>query len=247
MSELSNKISIITGASSGIGASIAKSLAAKGATVILAARSEDKLKSLVDEITADNGKADYYVTDVTDLENTKSLVTFTLEQYGQIDHFINNAGLMLFSNWEDVVVDDWQKMININLMGYLNGIASVLPYFVEKKSGLILNTSSVAGIHVGKSSGVYSATKFFIRGITESLRKEVGVKYGIRTSMVSPGVIDTGWVDKVNDESGKKVAKEVNNVGIDPKHIGDAVAFTLAQPDEVNIFDLVVHPTAQDW
>ncbi|OFC69387.1 SDR family oxidoreductase [Alteromonas confluentis] len=247
MSELSKKVTIITGASSGIGKSIAKSVAAKGGTVILAARSEDKLKDLVDKIIAEGGNADFFVTDVTDLDNTKSLVAYTLEKYGRIDHFINNAGLMLFSNWEDVVVDDWQKMININLMGYLNGIASVLPYFVETKCGLILNTSSVAGIHVGKSSGVYSATKFFIRGITESLRKEVGVKYGIRTSMISPGVIDTGWTEKVNDEAGKKVAMEVNDVGIDPKYIGDAVAYALAQPDEVNIFDLVVHPTLQDW
>jgi NADP-dependent 3-hydroxy acid dehydrogenase YdfG len=118
---------------------------------------------------------------------------------------------------------------------------------IERKSGRILNMSSVAGIHVGEAAGVYGATKFFIRGITESLRKEVGVTSGIQVSMVSPGVIDTGWADKVSDKTGKELAGKLNEQGIPPGAIADAVVYALNQAPEITINDIVVHPTKQDW
>lgn len=240
-------VTVITGASSGIGAATAIRLARSGSRIILAARSEDKLKDIVNEIISEGGSAEYRVTDVTSKEDVCELIRYVNEKYGRIDHLINNAGLMLFSDWADTAVDDWSKMIDTNIHGYLNAIAAVLPVFLEQKCGHILNMSSVAGLHTGTSSGVYSATKFFIRGVTESLRKEVGVAHGIQVSMISPGVIDTGWADKVNDSKGKEAAKELNEIAIKPGQVADAVAYALDKPQELTINDIVIHPTRQDW
>lgn len=240
-------VTIITGASSGIGAATAIKLAQSGTRIILAARSEDKLNKLAGEINDNGGKAEFRVTDVTDRDDIRELISSVVKKYGRVDHLINNAGLMLFSDWADTAVDDWSKMIDTNIHGYLNAIAAILPVFLEQKRGHILNMSSVAGLHTGVSSGVYSATKFFIRGVTESLRKEVGVENGIQVSMISPGVIDTGWADKVNDRKGKEAAKKLNEIAITPEQVADAVAYALDKPDEITINDIVIHPTRQDW
>ncbi|MCY1643188.1 SDR family oxidoreductase [Methylorubrum sp. SL192] len=247
MSNLTNAVTIVTGASSGIGAATAKRLAASGAKVVLAARNEDKLRALVSEITEAGGTATYRVTDVTDRTDAKALAAFAEETYGPVDILVNNAGLMLFSAWKDTAVDDWDRMIDTNLRGYLHAIAAVLPPMLKRRSGRILNMSSVAGINVGEGAGVYSATKFFVRAITESLRKEVGVANGIQVSMVSPGVIDTGWADKVSDAEGRKAATELNRDAIPPEAVADAVAYALDQPANVTVNDVVIHPTKQAW
>ncbi|BCS44438.1 MULTISPECIES: SDR family oxidoreductase [Pseudomonas syringae group] len=247
MSNVKNTVIVITGASSGIGAASAIKLASLGGKVVLAARNEEKLKALVAEIRNAGGEASYYVTNVTDKTSLVGLVEFAIKQYGRIDSLVNNAGLMLFSDWKDVVVDDWEKMIDTNIKGYLYAIAAALPQMLEQGHGKILNMSSVAGLHVGGSSGVYSATKFFIRGITESLRKEVGVDSGVQVSMISPGVIDTGWADKVSDAKGREAAKALNEIAITPEQVADAVAYALDQPTNLTINDIVIHPTKQDW
>lgn len=247
MSHLENKVILITGASSGIGAATAKRLARDGAKLVLAARSEDKLKALVDDIAKDGGTAIWATTDVTNPDDLKAAVAKAESEFGPVDILVNNAGLMLFSYWKDVAVDDWNKMIDTNLRGYLHALAAVIPGMIERKSGRILNMDSVAGLHVGDGAGVYGASKFFIRGLTESLRKEVGVKYGIGVSMVSPGVINTGWADKVNNEEGRKAAKELNDIGLKPEEIANAVAYALDQPDGTTVNDIVVHPIKQDW
>lgn len=154
---------------------------------------------------------------------------------------------MLFSHWKDTAVDDWQKMIDTNIHGYLNAIAAALHRMLEQGSGHILNMSSVAGHSVGDASGVYSATKFFIRGITESLRKEVSVETGIKVSMISPGVIDTGWAEKVDHADGKDIAKDLNNIAITPEQVAGAVSYALNQAADVAINDIIIAPTKQDW
>ncbi|MCA1179589.1 MULTISPECIES: SDR family oxidoreductase [unclassified Pantoea] len=247
MSITSETVTVITGASSGIGSASAIRIAKHGGTVILAARNEEKLKSIVNQIKDSGGYADYKVTDVTDIESLKSLGQYVQEKYGRIDHLVNNAGLMLFSNWKDVALDDWKKMIDTNIHGYLNALAVFLPVLVMQKHGHILNMSSVAGIHTGDASGVYSATKFFIRGLTESLRREIGVGEGIQVSMISPGVINTGWADKVENSEGKGIAKKLNEIAISPEEVADAVAYALDKPQNLTINDIVIHPTLQGW
>lgn len=247
MNHLDKAVTVITGASSGIGEATALSLAARGARVALIARSDDKLQALVGKIRAAGGDAVAFRADVTDPDQVKAAVTAIEAQMGPVDILVNNAGLMLFSYWKDTALDDWNSMIDTNLRGYLHAIAAILPGMVERNAGRILNMSSVAGIHVGDAAGVYGATKFFIRGITESLRKEVGVAHGIQVSMVSPGVIATGWEDRVRNASGKQLAEQLSKDGIAPSTIADAVAYALDQPPGVSVGDVVVHPTRQDW
>lgn len=247
MKHIKNAVTIITGASSGIGAATAMRLAAEGAKVVLAGRNEERLQRLVSQIAADGGTASYKVADVTSLDDTRALANHATRTFGPVEILVNNAGLMLFSAWKEAAVDDWNRMLDTNVKGYLHAIAAVVPSMIARKSGRILNMSSVAGIHVGEAAGVYGATKFFIRGMTESLRKEVGVPNNIQVSMVSPGVIDTGWADKMADGAGKDLAVKLNKDGIGPDAVADAIAYVLNQPPGVTVNDVVIHPTVQDW
>lgn len=247
MNHLQNRTAIITGASSGIGAASAKALAAEGARVVLAARNEERLAALVSEIERDGGTAAYRVSNVTDRADAAELAEFAKATYGSIDILVNNAGLMLFSHWSDLAVDDWEVMVDTNIKGYLYAIAGVLPVMLEQGSGQILNMDSVAGHQVGAAAGVYSSTKFFVQAMTESMRKELGVHHGIRVNTVSPGVIDTGWADKVGDPEGRKAAKKLNEIAIPTSAVADAVVYALNQPAEVTVNDLIISPTKQDW
>ncbi|WP_455826747.1 SDR family oxidoreductase [Pseudomonas graminis] len=247
MNYLDNKSVIVTGASSGIGAATARALATQGARVVAAARDEAGLATVVSELRAAGYEAVSYVVDVTHPEQTQGMAQFANDTYGSVDILVNNAGLMLFSNWVDIATQDWNAMIDVNIKGYLNAIAAVLPFMIEQKSGQILNMDSVAGHQVGPGAGVYSATKFFVQAITESMRKELGVQHGIRVNTVSPGVINTGWADKVTDPQGRKAAKALNEIAISPEDVSRAVIYALNQPANVTVNDLIISPTRQDW
>ncbi|MGB9039418.1 MAG: SDR family oxidoreductase, partial [Acinetobacter calcoaceticus] len=162
MNYLESKVIIITGASSGIGKASAKMLAAEGAKVIAVARNQERLNELVNEVTKHGDQITGFVADVTNLDDAKKLAQFAKDTYGSVDILINNAGLMLFSYWSDLAIDDWNKMIDTNIKGYLNAIAGVLPIMLEQKSGQILNMDSVAGHQVDPAAGIYCATKFFV-------------------------------------------------------------------------------------
>lgn len=247
MNYLQNKTAIITGASSGLGAASARALSAEGVRVVAAALDQGGLDAIVSELKANGGEAVGRVSDVTNLEDMKALAQFAQDSFDSVDILINNAGLMLFSTWVDLAVDDWEKMINVNIKGYLNGVAAVLPFMLKQNSGQILNMDSVAGHQVGPSAGVYSATKFFVQAMTESMRKELGVHHGIRVNTVSPGVINTGWADKVTDPAGRKAAQELNKIAIAPDDIGKAVVYALDQPANVTVNEVIISPTRQDW
>ncbi|WP_439862619.1 SDR family oxidoreductase [Pseudomonas antarctica] len=247
MNYLQNKTAIITGASSGLGAASARALAEKGVRVVAAALDQEGLDAIVSELKTKGGQAVGRVSDVTNPDDMKALAQFAHDSFGSVDILINNAGLMLFSNWVDLATDDWEKMINVNIKGYLHGIAAVLPFILKQKSGQILNMDSVAGHQVGPAAGIYSSTKFFVQAMTESMRKELGVQHGIRVNTVSPGVINTGWADKVTDPAGRKAAQELNKIAISPDDIGRAVVYALNQPENVTVNDLIISPTRQDW
>jgi NADP-dependent 3-hydroxy acid dehydrogenase YdfG len=246
MNHLDGKVVVITGASSGIGAA-ARALAARGARIVAAARDQEALDRLVADIRQAGGTAVAKVTDVADAEDVQSLADFAVATYGTIDVLVNNAGLMLFSSWKDRALEDWNRMIEVNIRGYLNAIHAVLPVMLQQASGHILNMDSVAGHQIGDGAGVYSATKFFVQAITESMRKELGVREGIKASTISPGVIDTGWADKVTDPAGRQAAKELNAIAITPESVADAVVYALDQPADVTVNDLIISPTRQNW
>lgn len=247
MNYLLNKVALVTGASSGIGKAVALALAGQGAKVVGAALDQVPLDNLVAEIRQAGGEATGRVTNVTDRAEGLALAAFARDTYGTVDILVNNAGLMLFSQWSDLAVEDWDKMIDVNIKGYLHVIAGVLPLMLAQQSGQILNMASVAGHQVDAGAGIYSATKFFVQAMTESMRKDLGINHGIRASTISPGVINTGWADKVTDPAGRKVAQELNKIAIAPEDVAAAVLYALNQPANVTINDVIVSPTKQNW
>jgi NADP-dependent 3-hydroxy acid dehydrogenase YdfG len=247
MSYIKNKVIIITGASSGIGEATAIHLAKNGASVVLAARNENKLRNLSDRIKNEGGTALYKVTDVSVNKEVQNLVEFTMDKFGRIDTLINCAGLMLFSMWDNAHVDEWEKMIDLNIKGVLYGVSAVLPHMKKKGNGQIINVGSIAGHAIGEGHGVYSSTKYAVRAITESLRKEVSVKHNIQAVLVSPGVISTKWQDTVTDEDVRPVLEELNKVAIDVEYVAETISFVVNHPENVMINDVIVTPTAQEW
>jgi len=246
MNYLENAVTVISGAASGIGAASSRRLASTGALLVLGDVDEEGLRKVVSDIEAAGGKAVYRVTDVTRPEEFEALVAFAESTYGPVDILINNAGLMLFSYWRERAIVDWNRMIDVNLRGYLHGVAAVLPTMLGRKVGRILNIDSVAGHRAGEAGGVYASTKFFIQGMTESLRKELGGE-GIQVGMVSPGVIDTGWPDKLRNGQAKDVATDLSKQAIKPEAVAEAVAFALNQPPGVAINEVIIAPVSQAW
>lgn len=242
---IENKVVVITGASSGLGEETARHLAKLGAKVVLGARREDKLKAIVDDITSSGAVADYVATDVTNQSDVKALVEKALDNYGRIDVMINNAGVMSLAPMSELKVDEWNRMIDINVKGVLYGIAAALPVFQQQKSGHFINISSVAGIKVFPGASVYCGTKFAVRAISEGLRMEVGEH--IRTTTIEPGAIDSELKHGTShSESSAWVNDLYENVAIPADSIARAVAYVIEQPDYVDINELVIRPTAQE-
>lgn len=241
---IEGKVVVITGASSGIGLATAKHLAAQGALVSLGARRIDKLELLVKEIEEAGGKARAFATDVSKLADVDALVEGTIAAFGKIDVLFNNAGIMPVSMLENLHYDEWEQMIDINIKGVLYGIGAVLPHFKAQKSGHFINVSSVAGHQVSPSSSVYSATKFAVRAISEGLRQEVK-PYNIRTSIISPGITKTELANTITDEAIKPMIGMIMEMGIPAESIASAVAYVINQPEDVDVNEMIIRPTAQ--
>lgn len=240
------KTAIITGASSGIGQATAKELASKGIRVMLAARREDRLIELKKEIEAAGGRAEYLVTDVTSAEEMETLAQATIKHFGKIDILINNAGLMPLSLMNKYKIDEWNKMIDVNIKGVLYGIAAVLPHMEKQKEGHIINISSVAGHMVWPGSAVYSGTKFAVRAITEGLRKELHPALNIRATIVSPGSVATELTDTITDEDVLSQLKNASNmVPLQAIDIARAIAYAIEQPSHVDVNEILIRPTQQ--
>ncbi|WP_271327885.1 SDR family oxidoreductase [Lactococcus muris] len=246
---LKDKVVIITGASSGIGEATAKLLAEKGASLVLAARREDRLAMLKEKLTGQSASVDYKVTDVTSAEENAALVAFAKEKYGKVDAIFLNAGIMPSSPLSALKVNEWNSMVDINLKGVLNGIAAVMPEFVKQKSGHIITTSSVAGLKAYPNSGVYGATKWAVRELMEVLRMESAMEgTNIRTATIYPAAINTELLNTITDkETSEGMAALYEKHGISPDAIARIVAFALEQPEDVNISEFTVGPTSQPW
>jgi NADP-dependent 3-hydroxy acid dehydrogenase YdfG len=240
------KVIVITGASSGMGAAAARHLAAKGASVVLGARRADRIEALAAEIAKAGGKATAVVTDVTKREDVKRLVDTAVGTYGRVDVLINNAGVMPLSPLERLKVDEWDQMIDVNLKGVLYGIAAALPYMKERKSGHIINLSSVAGHKLFGGSAVYSATKFGVRAVSEGLRQEVK-PYNIRTTIISPGAVKTELLDHISEKDVQQANQDyVGQVGVPAETFARLVDFAISQPEDVDINEILFRPTAQE-
>jgi NADP-dependent 3-hydroxy acid dehydrogenase YdfG len=239
------KVVVITGASSGLGEATARRLSAQGAIVVLGARRVDRLQSLANELTGLGGKALAMATDVTRVDQVKRLVDAGAQAYGRIDVVINNAGLMPQSLLESLKIDEWDRMIDVNIKGVLYGIAAALPYMKQQKAGHVINVSSVAGHKVRPGGTVYSATKHAVRVISEGLRQEVK-PYNIRTTVISPGAVDTELPNTITDPViAANMRKFYDEMAISSDSFARAVVYAISQPEDVDINEILYRPTRQ--
>ena len=241
---IEGKVVVITGASSGLGEATARHLAALGAKLVLGARLLDRLQALARELNLPDETAAQ--TDVTDRTQVKRLVDGAVAMHGRLDVILNNAGLMPQSLLERGKVDDWDRMIDVNLKGVLYGIAAALPHMTKQKSGHIINVSSVAGHKVRPGSAVYAATKAAVRMLSEGLRQEVK-PYGIRTTVISPGAVASELPDSVTEaDVAQSIRQFYDTYAIPAESFARMVAFAMSQPDEVDINEILFRPTAQE-
>ncbi|HEY1082575.1 MAG TPA: SDR family oxidoreductase [Prosthecobacter sp.] len=235
------KVILITGASSGIGEATARHLAARGHKVVMGARRTDRLEKLAAEIRGNGGTVEYTELDVTDLASVQAFAGLALEKFGRMDVIINNAGVMPLSPLAELKVDEWNRMIDVNIRGVLHGIAAVLPHMTERKSGHVINVSSIGGFQVWPTCAVYSGTKFAVRAISEGLRLETK---DIRVTTIFPGVVESELADTISDPATRAAMQDFRKVALTPDAIARAAAYAIEQPDDVDVNELVVRPTA---
>lgn len=247
MKNSKNKVVVITGASSGIGEATAIELAQAGCKIVLGARREDRLKELEQKIKNQGGRAVYQVTDVSSIEEVKKLAAKAITEFGQIDVWINNAGLMPQSTFDRYKVDEWERMIDVNIKGVLYGIAAALPTMRERKAGHFINISSIAGHVVHSGSGVYSATKFAVLAISEALRQEeTAAQSNIRVTVISPGAVATELTHTITDEKVRAgMDKFYENFAITPDRVAKTIAFAIDMPDDTVLNEIIIRPYAQ--
>lgn len=245
--KLTNKVAIITGASSGIGEATAKVLAKEGAKVVLAARRKDRLQQLKHEIEQEGGTALVVVTDVTNRKEVQNMADQALEAFGSIDILVNNAGLMPLSFVTKLHEEEWDKMVDVNIKGVLNAVAATLPQMVEQKSGHIVNISSTAGRRVTPGSAVYSATKFAVAAFSEGLRQELAPRHNIRVTAIEPGAVTTELTNTITDQDILKAFKaRMGEVTfLESEDIAESIRYAVTQPDRVNVNEILVLPTEQ--
>ncbi len=244
---VAGKVVIITGASSGLGEASARLLAQQGALLVLAARRIERLQALVAELEAGGTQALAVATDVTDAAQVQALADAALQRFGRIDVLVNNAGIMPLAPLSRLKIDEWSRMIDVNIKGVLHGIAAVLPTMSAQQSGHIINVASVAGHKLFTPIGtVYSATKFAVRALSEGLRAEAPA--GVRTTIVSPGAVESELKLGSSDpdaSAGVKAFYEANQ--IPASAVARAIAYAIEQPPEVDINEIVLRPTVQEF
>lgn len=246
MNNIENKVIVITGASSGLGEATARLLAKKGAKVVLGARRTEKLEAIVYDIRAEGGQAEFIGMDITKPQEVQALIEKALSAFGQIDVLVNNAGLMSIAPLSELKVDEWDRMIDINIKGVLYGIAATLPVFQKQNFGHFINLASVAGIKVFSPGGtVYSGTKFAVRAISEGLRHEVGGT--IRTTTIEPGAVESELKFGSSHKESSEFVTDFYKQAIPADSVARAIAYAIEQPADVDINEIVLRPTSQEF
>lgn len=245
MQNLKGKVVAVTGASAGIGKAIAIKLAENGVKVVLGARNIEQLQRIVDEIKNYNGDAISVKIDVSKKEDLIYFVNAAVEKYGTLDVIINNAGVAQLSRIDELDVDGWEQMIDINIKGVLYGMAAAIPVFKQKQSGHIVNIISTSGIKIVPTQGIYAGTKNAVRTIAEAFRQESDGN--IRITGISPGVVKTDFAKHIKNESMKTVIQQnMEHLAISPEAVADAVIYAISQPKDVEISDIVIRPAKQN-
>lgn len=245
MMNIEDKVIVITGASSGIGEATARLLASRGAKVMLGARRTERLEKIAGEIQGAGGNAAFRALDVTSRQDVQDFIDFTVTRFGRVDVLINNAGVMPLSKLEALKVDEWDRMIDVNIRGVLHGIAATLPLMQQQRAGQIINIASIGAYAVSPTAAVYCATKYAVRAISEGLRQEVGGD--IRVTVIAPGVTESELADSISDEGGRAEMAEFRKIAIPAEAIARAIAYAVEQPADVDVSELIVRPTASPF
>ncbi|HIE5650577.1 MULTISPECIES: SDR family oxidoreductase [Stenotrophomonas] len=232
---------LITGASSGIGAGIARSLAQPGARLVLGARRLERLQALADELRQHGADVRVHALDVTQRAQVEAFAASALEEFGALDVIVNNAGVMPLSPMASLKVDEWDRMIDVNIRGVLHGIAAVLPHMRARGRGQIINIASIGALSVVPTAAVYCATKHAVRAISEGLRQE---HRELRVTCIHPGVVESELADSITDPVAAEMMVGYRAIALQPDAIGRAVRFAIEQPDDVDVNEIVVRPTA---
>ncbi|MGJ4903532.1 SDR family oxidoreductase [Bradyrhizobium sp. HKCCYLS2058] len=235
-----DKVILITGASSGIGAGIARELAATGARLLLGARRLDRLEALAAELHAAGQTAEVRALDVTNRAEVAAFAEAARAMWGHVDVMINNAGIMPLSPMASMKVDEWDRMVDVNIKGVLNGIAAVLPGMLARGSGHIINIASIGALQVVPTAAIYCATKHAVRAISDGLRQE---NDKLRVTCIHPGVVESELASTITDETAAEMMRSYRAIALQPDAIGRAVRYAIQQPDDVDVNEIVVRPT----
>jgi NADP-dependent 3-hydroxy acid dehydrogenase YdfG len=234
------KIIVITGASSGIGEATALTLAGAGHTVVLGARRRERLEALAEKIRSSGGSVAILPTDVTQREQVDALVGLAREQFGRVDVIVNNAGIMPLSAMEALNVEEWERMVDVNIKGVLYGIAASLPVMKAQGQGHIINVASIAAHRVFPTAAVYCATKYAVLALSEGLRQE---QSNIRVTVVSPGVVESELAETISDPASRAAMNEFRQIALKPDAIARAILYAIEQPADVDVNEIIVRPT----
>ena len=245
---IKDKVVLITGASSGIGYASALALSNAGAKIVAGARRVDRLEKLQNEISSSNGQIMIQKLDVTKKEECDSFVENTIKKFGGVDILINNAGLMPLSFIKNLKIDEWDKMVDVNLKGVLYCTASVIPHMINQKNGHIINISSVAGRIVFPSGSVYCATKHAITAFSEGLRQELSQRYNIRITCIEPGVVATELTDTITDQALSSFVEKTkqSESSLQATDIANTILYALESPKHVNVNEILIRPVSQE-
>lgn len=236
-----SKVILLTGASSGIGEATARLLSKQGHRLVIGARRTERLAALADDLRSEGNSVEYRPLDVTRSENVKAFADAALALYGRIDVIINNAGVMPLSPLAALKIEEWDRMIDVNIRGVLHGIAAVLPTMQAQGNGQIINISSIGGLYVVPTAAVYCATKYAVRAISDGLRQEHN---NLRVTCVYPGVVESELANTITDAGAAEAMRNFREIALKPDAIAKAIAHVIDQPDDVDTSDIVVRPTA---